>query len=141
MSDDLTAFLLARIAEDEQIAREARQYSPPPWTAVDSAISGGMVCCDHDPMHSDPEEEDTYVAGCEHRHDADFIARWDPDRALAEVEARRQILDLYEVQLTKSAENSMEEDCAWTLGPVVALLALPYADHPDYRPEWAPEAG
>lgn len=135
MSDDLTAFLLACIAEDEQVAREVQQYSPTPWTAVDGAISGGMVCCDHDPMHSDPDEADTYVAGCEHRHDADFIARWDPVRVLAECEAKRQIIELYEDQLAKSAENSMEEDRAWTLGPIVAFLALPYTDHPDYQPE------
>jgi hypothetical protein len=52
---------------------------------------------------------------------------------LAEVDAKRRILD----------------ECGWAVKngggsafvlPVLRLLALPYADHPDYRPDWAPEA-
>lgn len=54
-----------------------------------------------------------------------------PDRrALREVEAKRRILDRY-VELRASISRG-------ELLSTLRLLALPYADHPDYRPEWKP---
>jgi hypothetical protein len=50
---------------------------------------------------------------------AKHIARHDPARVLRGVSVRRQIL--------KGASR-----------PILALLALEYADHPDYRDEWRP---
>jgi hypothetical protein len=66
-------------------------------------------------------------------------SRWDPARALAEVEAKRRIIDLYEAQSARQYENAMEEDRTWVLESAVRALTLPYADRPGYRPEWAPE--
>lgn len=53
-----------------------------------------------------------------------------PDRVLAECEAKRRIVDRY----------SGCDDCGAGDDPCDALrfLALPYADHPDYRKEWRP---
>jgi hypothetical protein len=54
------------------------------------------------------------------------IARWDPARVLAEVEAKRKILSMYE---DYTAERRH-------LGPVIWALAQPYAGRPGWREEW-----
>jgi hypothetical protein len=51
------------------------------------------------------------------------IARWDPARVLAECAAKRRIVEMYAGQHGQPY--------------VLHFLALPYADHPDYRQEWA----
>ena len=43
-----------------------------------------------------------------------------------------------ERQEAKASENAMQEDRAWTLWPVVALLGYGYRHRPGYREEWAP---
>jgi hypothetical protein len=68
--------------------------------------------------------------------DAQFIADWNPARVLAEVDAKRRILDW-----------CARIDPPYGLGGILAgqarrilrWLALPYAGHADYRPEWAPQ--
>jgi Family of unknown function (DUF6221) len=58
------------------------------------------------------------------------------DRAqfdLADIDTKRQIIDLHSGdndELCQSG-NYVYEPC-----PTLRLLALPYADHPDYRDEW-----
>lgn len=47
-----------------------------------------------------------------------------PARVLAECDAKRRII-------TWDADQPVERG-------ILALLALPYADHPDYDAEWAP---
>lgn len=121
MSDNLIDFLRARLAEDEQVAcaTGGRWWQPPaqPTEVLDSG-GGGF---------------NTFL-----RSRAAHIARHDPGRALAEVDAKRRIIDRYERQVAKAAENAMEEDRAWILGEITALLALPHASHPDYNNEWRP---
>ena len=60
-----------------------------------------------------------------------------PTRVLAECEAKRRIIELAneqwgELDLYTTGEIPPE----WVR--VLELLALPYADHPDYRQEWKP---
>lgn len=55
-----------------------------------------------------------------------------PARALAECEAKRRII--YWLSDPYSAVEG-----AWVLeAKILPELALPYADHPDYRDEWRP---
>jgi Family of unknown function (DUF6221) len=63
---------------------------------------------------------------------------YDPARKLRDVEAKRKILALYKDQAARAGENAMEEDRAWTLAPVIAMLAAADSGHPDYNPAWAP---
>jgi hypothetical protein len=66
---------------------------------------------------------------------AGHIARHDPARVLREVEAKRRIITneqdrvLEEGPLPERMRDGIETD-------VMALLALPYADHPDYQEAW-----
>ena len=64
-----------------------------------------------------------------------FIARFDEDRELAEVDAKRRILDLAR---DYSPELGHGDNGEWALGEVLRMLALPYADQPGYREEWRP---
>lgn len=61
--------------------------------------------------------ESAWLVEC-NREDATHILRHDPARVRADVDAKRRILD----------QDPPRE--------TLALLALPYADHPDYRSEW-----
>jgi hypothetical protein len=63
---------------------------------------------------------------------AQHVARWDPARVLAECGAKRQII-------AKVTEIEYNLGGPWThaMGDeILASLAQPYADHPDYREEW-----
>jgi len=57
--------------------------------------------------------------------------RHDPARVLRDVDAARRIIDW--------AIDFMEGDYAPWNETCLELLALSYADHPDYRAEWVPE--
>ncbi len=185
----LTEFLLARLAEDEQMARAATQGR---WVWADPskesfpqadrslvADSGEWKRCDYYCQWSGEESlhrGEPGAPGHEHRvveyvilawgydasgvnvedADAAHIARYDPARVLAEVAAKRRIVELH-----SNAGGGMGHDppggdyygdfpsACLTCGTpdeyavswpctTLRLLALPFADHPDYRSEWAP---
>ncbi|MBQ1164189.1 hypothetical protein KBZ21_40005, partial [Streptomyces sp. A73] len=68
--------------------------------------------------------------------DAWFIARHSPARVLAEVDAKRGLLDRDADVADMDYEDNEPEYAygrATGLGEAVRLLALPYASHPDYR--------
>jgi hypothetical protein len=114
---ELVLFLRARLDEDEQAAR---------------ATTGGK-------WYSADVLEVNLAAP---RPDAEHIARHDPARVLAEVNAKRRILDeiVPKVESYWGAVNS-EWGCEYDDpdgDDVLRLLALPYADHPDYDPAWRP---
>ncbi|MFF9910637.1 DUF6221 family protein [Streptomyces sp. NPDC013457] len=127
MSVDLVEFLTARLDEDEQTARRAgdsfRQIGE---TGVIVATEG------------DRAEE---CASANWAGVAEHIARHDPARVLAEVDAKRQIVTAF-AEARKRDYN--EEPANYFAGVHVALgaaldfLALPYADHPDYDEAWRP---
>ncbi|MFJ3170625.1 DUF6221 family protein [Streptomyces roseus] len=134
--DDLVQFLRARLDEDEShanaaswdgdmasrwVAGSAGPCGPreraPRWYINDAYEDGviGKV----DPQGS----EDEGVA----RH----IARYDPARVLADVEAKRQAIAACAYYLHDSEDGP--DACAVA---VLTALALPHSDHPDYRDAW-----
>lgn len=160
MTADLVAFLRARLDEDEQTARAASggtmigepgNWQPSPtgdeWEACQSdgdeellvALRPGLprppdvmtglwgAVFSAEPDDSDPE---AWAPMPRFKH----AARHDPARVLLEVEAKRLRLDEID-RAIKAGHDSY--DLASILLP---LEALPYATHPDYRPEWAPDA-
>jgi hypothetical protein len=74
------------------------------------------------------------------------IVRHDPARVLRDVEAKRRLLAQHqavcdEVRSPKSAEHRMNARARqFAFDEVLATLALPYADHPDYNLSWTLEA-
>ena len=119
MTLTLPDFLLARIAEDEEVAKAA---SPGPWhlsAERDEVLAvDGITVCDAFALSS-PQVRAT----------AEHIARHDPARVLAECAAKRLILRIW------FESEFCERD---VMNDVIDALALPYADHPDYREEWRP---
>jgi hypothetical protein len=73
-----------------------------------------------------------------------WIARHDPARVLAEVDAKRQMLELHHsIELPTEMLDACAECEVTGVYPeypcrTLRLLALPYAEHPDYREEWRP---
>ena len=58
----------------------------------------------------------------------------DPDLILAEVEAKRRIVNA----IGEADPHAAYITATFTGWDVLRLLALPYADHPDYDPSWRP---
>jgi hypothetical protein len=110
--EDLVAFLRARYDEEAADARRALDRPDAP--------DGWMRAADLERACFEPA-------------DAVMVATYaDPARVLAEVQAKRQLVDRY-VWLRERGDAG---DAAW----VLPLLAAPYSSHPGYRPEWAPTA-
>jgi hypothetical protein len=110
----LTEFLLARIAEDEAVARGSQGAG---WAT-------GSVR-----MVSQP-------AGTEHWTPA--APGWvlvEPNHVLAECEAKRRVVERCAPDDRTAAQLVAVASLA---SDVLRLLALPYADHPDYQQEWKP---
>lgn len=128
MTNDLVAFLRARLDEDEQIARDPMAET---WTKAESpsifVMGGGEL-----------------VAETGAFADARHIARHDPARVLTEVDAKRRILKVHFRRRSHDWDEPGVKgfDCAQCADrfpcTTLRLLALPYADHPDYREEWRP---
>lgn len=121
--DDLVQFLRDRLDEDDHGARTAAELQEAEWRCP----STGVVDFGSDLLATGDRDV------------AYHIVRHDPARVLAEVEAKRQLVDKY-VEVADNDVNEVEYANGWAnaLGEAVRLLALPYADHPEFKPEWRP---
>jgi hypothetical protein len=144
--DDLVAFLNARLDEREALALAAKENERR-WRYSEGGgavmlVDGGYVAVG--PYGCDIDED--YG-----RH----IAVNDPAYVLAEVDAKRQIIELHHpYQVTTSndglnwdyarcvacepADRELEPGESYWPCPTLCLLALPFADHPDYQGSWRP---
>jgi hypothetical protein len=134
VSADLVAFLRARIDEDEAVARAATvETGGPRWHGSDSGL-----CSDDASNHPGPFLVDAY--GYTAPELVAHIARHDPARVLADIAAKRAIVDRMAAVLERGwdyYENSTVIDLAEA---TLRNLAAPYAGADGYRPEWAPDA-
>lgn len=126
---DLVGFLKARLDEDERLARGHRQPSPS-WGDFD--MDGEL----RDDVNAGT------VAYIPHAGDRAHIARHDPARVLADVDAKRRTVDRH-AQCGTGSGYCDDGGHGWDGGDVLgcadlADLALPYADHADYREGWRP---
>jgi hypothetical protein len=114
---ELSEFLLARIAEDEEVARERADddfYVMPDTSAFEAVDIG-----------------------------PGWVLAVRPARVLAECEAKRRIVETHPIYPDGDQhdcpgpwpgyQDAPNEPC-----PTLRILALPYADHPDYRESWRP---
>lgn len=109
---DLEDFLQARIEED----RRRAQHALADW---------------------DSEDEIRVWRGLVWEH-FDYARHLSPERVLRDLDAKQRIVRLcaeenegVEIGVGVSPEQ-------WLAQNVLRLLALPYANHPDYREEWRP---
>lgn len=115
--DDLLAFLNARLAEDEQGA--VAIFRDHTWSAYREGGTDGWAV---EGAHSG---EPSCIIGDEAM--ANHVARYDPARVLADVAAKRRIIDA-------CTRDGVDLNDWW----LFELLALSYADHPAYREEFKP---
>ena len=139
---EIVEFLLARLAEDEQSAQSA---TPGPWdlNMIQPDMGGNHQYGLRSATTAGPIGAVSAGAFRMRGADARHIARHDPARVLAEVEAKRRIVALvqdaqerYDQERTSGYGDG--SDLEWltkleALEPILNLLALPYADHADYR--------
>ena len=61
---------------------------------------------------------------------------------LRDLKAKRLIVELHtgDHECSTYDHNGEIDNCTWVLGDcsTLQLLAIPFADHPDYRQEWTP---
>ncbi len=116
--DDMAEFLLARIEEEEVAALQL--------SVLRDRVHAG-----------DPHLADDVRKGIAALFST---GRIDPVRILADCAARRRIVVEHQehADLLRGAAEAFDAGVYAGLGYALGYLALPYADHPDYRPEWQP---
>lgn len=121
MSAGLVTFLCARYDAEQAIAEAAIEDD-----------------CGQDGGFEDASWLTTGKAGCRFGEAAAALirARAVPRRMLAEVDAKRRIIDL--IALNGDGQPLYRDSGAQVWEDALKLLALPYADYPDYRTEWRP---
>ncbi|MGZ4625183.1 MAG: DUF6221 family protein [Kineosporiaceae bacterium] len=123
LEPNLDEFLLARIAEDKRIATDAAA----------AAEEGGA----------------SPAPGAAAHGLAEHVAHFAPARILAECSAKRRLVlacrdarpDLHFLGRRTGGQAAfplVPQDEHQLAAVTLALLALPYAGHHDYRPEWRP---
>jgi hypothetical protein len=122
----LAEFLLARIAEDEGAAEPQRATEQ----QIQAAARALWRC------RSGQYEVETYVSLA-----AAALAAALPlsetrlrHRVLAECDAKRRIIAECRAGIDAWPATDNDGHFEW----ILEALALPYADHPDYQPEWRP---
>ncbi|MGW3992387.1 DUF6221 family protein [Amycolatopsis sp. NPDC004772] len=150
--DDLAAFLNARLDADERVALAATEGM---WAALETQDFKFGVW----PSGTGFSGEEDQLATANVETDALHIVRHAPARVLADVAAKRRLLQLHErvllehthplvtdAHLTKerlavcaSCEppRQFRRTQSWPC-PTLKVLALPFAGHPDYNESWCP---
>lgn len=144
-------FLLARLDEDEEGATAATQG---PWRHVAKNVieTPGIDVTEADwgryeddgvTLLHDYRIHCARDQGAWKEEDAEHIARHDPARVLAEVAAKRAIVEHFDRLLTGPEDGDEGSATVMLYGAAAILcairhLAAAYADHPEYRREWAP---
>ena len=152
--DDQVQWLRAQLDEDERIAREAGASVGPVlgamnWRLAESGSDDGgrywrITTLAPDDTVPTVELVGSGMSGGGVHEEAlgRHIVAHDPARVLREIDAKRQVLAEYEqaarYATTTWGQSNADQSRARTLGKVMRLLALPYADRPGYKESWRP---
>jgi Family of unknown function (DUF6221) len=121
---DLIAFLRARLDEEEAEARALDDLRPGPWTL--DADSIGVLDLNSAPRRGTKGFDFLIIGDVPAWSNiGPYLVRWHSGRVLAEVAAKRAILDMLDAAVWRDAQPML-------------LLALvqPWAEHPDFDPAW-----
>jgi hypothetical protein len=138
VTDDIVAFIRARLDEEAVTAVDALMGGAGKWAQEDPDRAAGSIVDE-----SLENDRVVYDEGRPTGEQAAHIARHDPARVLRAVEAKRRIVARYEDCMarmedddypTAEAADQAREYENWTL----PALASECSDHADYRTEWTP---
>jgi len=121
---DIVEFLAARIAEDQAVAEAASGRDPKWWDSGPGYPEAPEIRITND-------RDDVIVAETGELA-ARHIVRHDPARVLAEVKAKRRVLEL-------AIEMIEDEEFRAAGTTLMCNLATPYDQHPGYDPAWRVE--
>lgn len=140
---DLTEFLTARYDEEQQLAQAA---APGPWHVELLGAKGypQRISNAQATVIGQTYTSPTYApAGARH------IAYWDPARVVADLAAKRALIQL---AFRYAADFDQRSGCGHTVEQIATgacpfvgemesmdllrLLAAPYSEHPDFDPAW-----
>jgi hypothetical protein len=167
VTDDLVDFVRARYDDEERLAQRAATLCgchPPAsaWVFGDESTDGRILVLNDPHPGVRHKVSRRWNGSYEGLFMAEHIVHWDPARVLAEVDAKRKVLELHRPERRRLSLPVDESDgggftswanlaCSvcyvsdvplgvnpWWPCPTVRLLALPYANQPGYRQEWAP---
>lgn len=163
-SPDLAAFLLARIEEDERMARDAIRAHEPTverfvssrpddmermegetaadWEGGTNEDGGGNFWCG---VWAGEGIASICVMDSEQdRVTAEYIAHWDPARVLADCAAKRAVAEVLAKQAAACPPDDWPEDGEIMKAPLadnarhlLRRLVQPYSGHPHFHPSWA----
>jgi hypothetical protein len=158
--DDLVTWLRAQLDDDERAARA--ELTPAASISVSLGLSLWEARDVGGPEMPSVWEGTALIARDLADEHAQHIARWDPVRVLAEVDARRQILELHAGEhdcpkiMTGVYADDWPASASWGKAgeswrhatnehfegdrpcPTLRAQGLPYADRDGYREEWRP---
>lgn len=148
---DLVTFLRARLDDDDRMARAA---TAGPWQWTGEQCYAESECGSdhrHDWGHMGPDlnsaSGELVLSSMGHdadqvivnRPDAEHIAQHGPSRVLADIAAKRAVLDLHAEHAAAYPDECAHcnrNEAAWD---TIRLLAQPFRDHPDFDPAWTEE--
>ena len=137
--DDLITWLHQQFDDDERVALETPEESRS-WTHrsfVDYSAPD-LPQDDHTLWFGDRVVGEVGFGDGEILPDeAEHIARHDPARVLAEVDAKRRLLQQFELR-GNSVRATVQPSTGGVWDDLLRMLALPYADRPGYREDWRP---
>lgn len=113
MNADIVGFLLARLREDEDVARRAGMVAKSRTWGIRSNMASSQVHVPADRMLSDLEAKWLVVE----LHDGEHVCPSGIGEGCTDFGGR----------------DEWSRTC-----PTLAALAIPYSSHPDYREEWRP---
>jgi len=134
---DLAGWLQEQLDHDERIAREAtalewvcaseRDGKPGHWRGIKAWLVTAAVSAD--PLAAIQPVGDE-IARCESARDTTHIARHDPAHVLADIAAKRSVINVF---VSKAAEHQSHWSEMWFAKEVLGALAEPYSDRPGYQ--------
>jgi hypothetical protein len=148
VTEPLVEWLKAQLDADEQ---QARSVPGPAWERRVIRFDSGSICEEYIAV-ADPDRNEVVLS------DVDgmvlpFVVQWDPERVLAEVDAKRRIIGNHKADDKGCCRTCAHWTSDWLDGYkedrlayegvrapclTLRLLALPYADRPGYDESWKP---
>lgn len=126
-SEDFVAFLQARLKEEASLALAA---SPGPWHL--NAEEDEVLAVDDVPV-----AEAFALSGQQLRATARHIRAHHPERVLADIDAKRRLLDMHAPEPGQHPDFCRHDRHKLPC-PTQRWLAAPYSEHPDYVQKWRP---
>lgn len=134
----LVEWLRVQLDEDERLALAAEAVAPSPWRWADV---GSHAIHDADGVIVALPTAVAHSAEGRLTHDFEsHLAAWCPARVLAEVAAKRTIVEMHGSFVGRVCDRCSSDWATTTTMPclTVRVLASVYADRPGFLEEWRP---